>query len=226
MKITATFCYIWVSIISLNVGLKEEDFLKQNFNEMEIYEILKELHIQNINTEKNLEKLIIENEVLKEKVEILNDDFSRLVSDVAPIGTIVAWTPKPDQDTLNPVDLPDGWVLCDGSVITYGIWAGQSTPDLNGRNRFLRGGSYEDVLIEENQGTRYQDMFFLPSHTDGSGHHTFSCEEFGAEKLFELEIASNDQNKFDDMICKRSYTAETKPINTHVIWIMKIDSLN
>ena len=218
MKIIA-IGYIFVSIISLNNGLMKEDFLEHNFNGLKLNEILKQLHTQNINTEKNLEKLMLENELLKEKVK-------KLDSEVAPIGTIVAWTPKPNQDTLNPVDLPDGWVLCDGSVITYGIWSGQSTPDLNGRKRFLRGGSYEDVLMEENQGTRYQDMFFLPSHTDGSGHHTFSCEEFGAEKLFELEIASNDQNKFDDMICKRSYTAETKPINTHVIWIMKIDSLN
>ena len=151
MKIIA-ICYICVSIISLNNGLMEEDFLGHNFNGMEIKEILKELHTQNINTEKNLEKLMLENELLKEKVEILNDDLSRFDSEVAPIGTIVAWTPKPDQDTLNPVDLPNGWVLCDGSVITHGIWAGRSTPDLNGRKRFLRGGSYEDVLTEENQG--------------------------------------------------------------------------
>ena len=218
MKIIA-IGYIFVSIISLNNGLMKEDFLEHNFNGLKLNEILKKLHTQNINTEKNLEKLMLENELLKEKVK-------KLDSEVAPIGTIVAWTPKPNQDTLNPVDLPDGWVLCDGSVITYGIWAGQSTPDLNGRKRFLRGGSYEDVLTEENQGTRYEDMFFLPHGTSAHGHITFTCEEFGAEKLYELEIASNDQDKFDDMICKRSYTAETKPINTHVIWIMKIDSLN
>ena len=38
---------------------------------------------------------------------------------LAPVGTILAWTPKPNKDTGNPVELPDGWKECDGTRVPW-----------------------------------------------------------------------------------------------------------
>ena len=65
-------------------------------------------------------------------------------------GTISAWTPYPDKTNPQPISLPKCYVLCDGSEITEGIWAGHKTPNLNKSKRFLRGGRLSDVLkVEE-----------------------------------------------------------------------------
>ena len=73
---------------------------------------------------------------------------------LAPVGTILAWTPKPNKETENPVELPDGWKECDGSQIVGGIWDGQFLPNLNGEERFLRGSSIQDALELENDEVR------------------------------------------------------------------------
>lgn len=57
----------------------------------------------------------------------------------APIGTIKAF----NKDFENTPSLPWGWVECSGQVL-YDIespYDGQTIPDLNGENRFLRGNS-------------------------------------------------------------------------------------
>jgi len=58
---------------------------------------------------------------------------------ITPIGTIVAWL----KSFTNTPSLPDGWVECDGSVLSdaESVYNGQTLPDLNGDNRFLRGNS-------------------------------------------------------------------------------------
>tara|TARA_Y100000310_G_scaffold151386_1_gene150985 strand:- start:1718 stop:2182 length:465 start_codon:yes stop_codon:yes gene_type:complete len=63
---------------------------------------------------------------------------SRSVGDV-PIGGVVAWL----SNIAGVPNLPEGWALCDGSTISDGNSPlnGQTIPDLNGDNRFLRGNS-------------------------------------------------------------------------------------
>ena len=97
------------------------------------------------------EKLKSQNHHLGDKIINLEQENKHLKNDInsiqtnansvyeAPLGSIIAWTPMPDADTLNPTSLPEGWVLCDGSVIDGGIWDGRKTPNLNGEKRFLRG---------------------------------------------------------------------------------------
>ena len=44
---------------------------------------------------------------------------------VVPLGTILPWVNKPNIEATHQEDLPEGWQLCDGSVIwrVYGkIW--------------------------------------------------------------------------------------------------------
>jgi len=56
-----------------------------------------------------------------------------------PIGTICGWS---DNITGTP-SLPGSWVLCDGSTVSdsESPLNGQTLPDLNGNNYFLRAGS-------------------------------------------------------------------------------------
>jgi len=61
---------------------------------------------------------------------------SRSIGDV-PIGGVVPWL----KNLTGVPNLPDGWVLCDGSVVSdnLSLLNGVTIPDLNGDNRFLRG---------------------------------------------------------------------------------------
>merc|ERR1712141_373599 len=101
------------------------------------------------------ERSLIENEIQNEILD-LSYDLEKIQE--MPIGTIIAWTPRPHKNTSNPVELPSGWVPCDGSPITEGIWTGQATPDLNGSKRFLRGGPISEVLDMEEDATSTKDL--------------------------------------------------------------------
>ena len=65
----------------------------------------------------------------------------------APVGTILAWVPKPEAASESSVSLPEGWLFCNGSLITEGPWTGGRTPDLNSIGAFLRGAP-EDLVLE------------------------------------------------------------------------------
>ena len=54
---------------------------------------------------------------------------------IAPLGTILAWTPKPSKSSGNVSAIPDCWIPCDGSTIKEGMWNGDTIPNLNGENR-------------------------------------------------------------------------------------------
>jgi len=74
----------------------------------------------------------------------------------SPIGTILSWVGKPTENIDVLSSIPDGWVLCNGSPISKGLWTGGKTPDLNG-GHFLRGGSEEEILMfEEDQVLDHQ----------------------------------------------------------------------
>ena len=168
----------------------------------------------------NLEQ---ENKHLKNDINSIQTNANRVYE--APLGSIIAWTPMPDADTLNPTSLPEGWVLCDGSVIEGGIWDGRTTPNLNGEKRFLRGGEAEEVLTLEDEKTNYRDIFFLPhGNGDEGNEHLFHCSDYAAKTLYELQVYSNDDRK-DDFLCQHWGGDETRPKNMNVLWIMKVIDL-
>ena len=200
-----------------------------------INKILDELQEYKKESSKVIERLSQSNSDLVGKIskleqvnQILRRDLDQVTINAdliyeAPIGAIIAWTPKPDSNTLNPTDLPSGWVLCDGSQIEGGIWDGRMTPNLNSERRFLRGGSIEDVLAVEEESTNYRDIFFLPHDTghDKTTAHEFQCSEFNGVRLYGLEVDSND-GRNDDYLCEHIGGDETRPKNMNVLWIMKI----
>ena len=94
-----------------------------------------------------------------------------------PIGSIVAWVRKVDKNGQDLADLPAGWMRCDGSEITdkNSIWHGHYLPDLNGEKRFLRGGSENDMLTEEEdqmQNHRHTSTATVTIHDPGH-HHSY-----------------------------------------------------
>ena len=107
---------------------------------------------------------IDENEIkIDENADIINKLH------LAPIGTILAWVTKPTKETREDemVDLPAGWVRCDGATIPEpSVWAGQLTPNLNGEKRFLRGASDSEVLtMEEDQMQDHKHQVSDPGHS-------------------------------------------------------------
>jgi len=91
---------------------------------------------------------------------------------LSPIGSIVAWVTKPTKDDSQEVlQLPEGWIECDGRAIPEpSIWAGSHTPDLNGKKQFLRGGTAGDQLTEE------EDSFQDHTHQDNGHTHSPDVE--------------------------------------------------
>ena len=185
---------------------------KERFEFKSMQDILDELYECKEDTKKDIEWLKQENEHRKNENEDLKTDVDSMI--IAPIGTIMAWTPKPDKDTLNPASLPTGWVLCDGSKIVGGIWDGRYTPNLNGEKRFLRGGQVDDVLEIEDDTTRYTDRFYI-------NHYEGTCGEYGA-KLVKYFSEAQQSNQYDDYWCEFTGNDETRPRNMKVLWIMKI----
>ena len=94
------------------------------------------------------------------------------VSTASPLGTILAWVPKPEASQTAET-LPEGWLPCDGSTITKGPWTGGKTPDLNSIGAFLRGGSDDKVLeVEDDQVQDHE-------HEDSGHQHDCSAWSSG-----------------------------------------------
>jgi len=100
-----------------------------------------------------------------------------LISDIDklaefPVGTILSWVMKVDNNGGQFVELPSGWVRCDGGIIPHNydgesIWAGKKVPNLNGERRFLRGTSDDGKVlsIEDDQLQSHEHVFNDPGHS-------------------------------------------------------------
>ena len=153
------------------------------------------------------------------ELETEMDDLTNSLSGL-PLGTILSWTPYPDRNTQHPVEVPPEWVLCDGAEITEGIWAGHTTPNLNGEKRFLRGGAVADALNMEEDAINVKSLTVKDWY-----YHMHGCAG-GAHIGSPTSGTCNDCS--DDYYCERTVNiggskgTETKPINMNVVFIMKI----
>jgi len=112
------------------------------------------------------------------------------VSNASPLGTILAWVPKPE--TSQTVEaLPNGWLPCDGSTITKGPWTGGKTPDLNSIGAFLRGGTEANILeVESDQVQDHQ-------HEDPGHQHDCHASATASDHFHNLawhDPSRNSQN--------------------------------
>jgi len=137
---------------------------------------------------------------------------SRSIGD-APIGAILAWA----KSLAGVPNLAEGWVECDGEVLVDALSPlnGQTIPDLNGDNRFLRGNSTSGAT------------------TTGLHKHTTSLQWNGTNLGFNSGDNSTGNNTTTDTITtttgnlsntSRFYTSdvEATPKSYSVVWIMRI----
>ena len=165
-----------------------------------------------------------------------------------PLGSIIAWIPKPkaDSNSYSNAVLPDGWLECSYNQIKKGPWKGLYTPDLNKEHRFLRGGLLDDVLKEQTHTVEDLNLKIIdPGHIHTMNKHTHSYTYytypnegsiFGAattahenpDKKYGTTggTRSTMQSAKSNIRITSSYSTdsddETRPINTSIIWIMRV----
>ena len=157
------------------------------------------------------------------------------------LGTILPWVNRPTPDTLHAEEIPDGWVLCNGSTIAQGVWKGDKTPNLNGEGRFLRGGDPHEVLnMEEHMVEDHTHIDEGHTHTDsghdhgylkwaapGGGRHGCGAAGCGWRHENVAETTTTGQANIQTStanlggLASGNKGSETRPINMRVIWIMK-----
>ena len=157
-----------------------------------------------------------------------------------PVGTILSWVLRVDNDGGEIVDLPDGWMRCDGSVIPHGsIWTGKNVPNLNGERRFLRGGNDADMLkLEDDQLLQHEHIFSDPGHSH-SYVDTFTYDNNidGYDGPPEAPDHRNDRYDYKqtrDITSKSTgisvtgvasayrHGEENRPKNMGIIWIIRV----
>lgn len=101
----------------------------------------------------------------------------------APVGSVLSWL----KEYTNTPALPNGWVECNGQVLsdTESVYDGQTIPDLNGDNRFLRGnstsgstgGSATANLAHTHTGPSHAHSFSDSGTTGTESSHTHSFSD-------------------------------------------------
>jgi len=173
----------------------------------------------------------------KLSIETLYDSVDQLPD--VPIGTILSWVSK-THDADETVELPDGWIRCDGGTIPQpSIWAGKYAPDLISEKRFLRGGPDSDQLkYEEDQLQDHQHEVSDPGHGHGYVDTWTDCSVHNDDELgpngkdHENESFSIRHDKITENVkagvsvkgVSSSYRRgeETRPKNMNVIFIMRV----
>merc|ERR1712141_223632 len=132
-----------------------------------------------------------------------------------PLGTIIAWVPKVDKNSNSGIsEIPECWMLCNGSKITEGIWTDLNTPNLNGDGRFLRGGQPQDILMFQEDTLQDHDHSLLDSghaHTDAGHTHSDSGHAHNYDDIEEIwhsqsNYKYNEHGGFEEMVTKSFQT--------------------
>lgn len=127
---------------------------------------------------------------------------SRSIGDV-PLGGIVAWA----KSLSGVPNLSEGWVECDGSVLVDALSPlnGQTLPDLNGDNRFMRGAS-------------------TSGGTGGSETHIHTGST-GSQSSTRSDIATTGGATLSNAHVHNSLTinaTSTLPTYYEIVWIMRV----
>ena len=158
----------------------------------------------------------------------------------APIGTILAWVPKPEKTSSNAVSIPDGWMPCDGSIITQGPWKGGRTPDLNTVGAFLRGGT-EDLVLEKEEDQIRDHEHSCSATADNHDHSYYAARQDDSDgQVCGVDGNCDDSDTLVYTESRRTESArvsvscsvngvssgrvgsETRPINMKVIYIIRV----
>ena len=128
---------------------------------------------------------------------------------------------------------------CDGSVIPQpSPWAGQRTPNINGENRFLRGGS-DSIMLQRQEDSIQSHTHTVtdPGHTHGYDDRVpnFDDDDQGHYGPFHADTGNDRFDKSHWSTSGRSWTgirvtgvsgartsSETRPKNLRVVYIMRV----
>ena len=114
---------------------------------------------------------------LDDLVTSMNELDSKILK-MLPVGSIIAWSGQ----SLSNTELPDGWQMCDGQKILEGPMKGQNSPNINGEDRFLRGGkaftswTYQDHMIGQ-----HKHSISDPGHIHTDAGHDHQVYVYGDE---------------------------------------------
>ena len=165
------------------------------------------------------------------------------MNNVFLLGTILAWVPKPNKNSAIKKNIPDCWVECDGGTILKGIWEGQTTPDLNNAQRFLRGGPQANVLETQEDALQQHEHYandpgHIHSYKDSFVSMLFQGDSGVVQGHWGPEHGDKVNDRFDDSRdhnSAKSYSgvriqdvksarvsSETRPKNMKVTFIMKV----
>merc|ERR1719495_1920265 len=171
------------------------------------------------------------------KNSIATAEANILKMHVAPIGTITAWVSRPVTTSPHTENLPTGWIRCDGSVIPQpSPWAGQKTPNINGENRFLRGGA-DNIMLQTQE-----DSIQSHTHSVSDPGHTHGYDDkwvaYSANGFIGPGGTDYQGDRFDGSHPSTSNSAasgvtvtgvqgarvdsETRPKNLRVVYIMRV----
>jgi microcystin-dependent protein len=135
---------------------------------------------------------------------------------LAPVGSIAAWL----KSHANTPALPSGWVECNGQTLSDAdsVYNGQTIPNLNGENRFLRGNS-------SSGGTGGEDSHLLTLSEMPSHGHDIPFNDGGAGGTDTYLLGGTSDNA--DPILTASPVGggqahENRPPFYNVVWIMRV----
>jgi hypothetical protein len=125
---------------------------------------------------------------------------------LAPIGSVVAWL----KSYTNTPALPSGWVECNGQTLSdaESVYNGQTIPNLNGNNYFLRGDSTSGSTGGASTHTH------SVSGTSGTPAGTLAVNGAGGTVV----AASGHTHS----ISITSGSGSSLPPNYTVVWIMRV----
>jgi hypothetical protein len=151
---------------------------------------------------------------VEEAVAKLESNINSQVSNIIPVGTIVAWHKNISRTPVLPV----GWVECNGQILSdsESVYNGNKIPDLNSTGRFLRGSSTSGIMQEmdwksfsvySEYNQKYQhDNLFIPKN--GFSTPGMYAGSWG------VGVSNGLHFSFDN--------SEIRPINMSVVWIIKV----
>jgi microcystin-dependent protein len=132
---------------------------------------------------------------------------------LAPIGSVVAWL----KSFTNTPALPSGWVECNGQTLSDAdsVYNGQTIPNLNGNNYFLRGDSTSGST--GGASTVTLSIANLPAHS-----HTIASAPPGSGGGNAASTNSTATGYFTSSSVGSGTAHENKPPYYTVVWIMRV----